>query len=93
MTKKFIAVEKFADNGAFSHYELVDENGETVISNIMQAKEEESRFFKLEKEIDDRIERLFRQSEKTKDHLEEAKYNFATNSLILLKIWITNNLH
>lgn len=35
--KKFTSVERYADNGAFSHYELIDENGETVIKDIIQA--------------------------------------------------------
>lgn len=42
MNKKFIAVEKYADNGEFSHYELIDENGETIIRDIMEAYNEES---------------------------------------------------
>ncbi len=37
---KFITVERFADNGEFSHWELVDENGETVVDNIQETKEE-----------------------------------------------------
>ena len=67
MNKKFISVEKFADNGEFSHYELVDENEETIIKDIMQAKEQESKFDKVEKEIQNRINNTYKHLEKGND--------------------------
>jgi hypothetical protein len=91
--KKFISVEKYADNGAFSHYELVDENGETIIKDIMQAKKKESNFDKVEKEIQNRIDNTYKHSEKVKDRTENAKYESATTSLVLLKMWVSDNCH
>lgn len=91
--KKFISVEKFADNGDFSHYELVDENGETIIKDIMQTKNQESKFDKVEKEIQNRIDSTYKHSEKVKDRVEKAKYESATTSLVLLKMWVSDNCH
>lgn len=91
--KKFISVEKFADNGDFSHYELVDENGETIIKDIMQTKEQELKFDKVEKEIQNRIDRTYKQSQKIKDRTEKAKWESSTTTLVLLKMWVSDNCH
>lgn len=91
--KKFISVEKYADNGAFSHYELVDENGETIIKDIMQTKEQESKFDKVEKEIQNRIDRTYKHSEKIKDRAEKGKYEAVTSAFVLLKMWVSDNCH
>jgi len=91
--KKFISVEKYADNGDFSHYELVDENGEVIIKDIMQAKGEESKFEKVEKEIQNRIDRTYKFSETVKDRTEKAKYESSTTTLVLLKMWVSDNCH
>ena len=91
--KKFISVEKYADNGEFSHYQLVDENGEIIIKDIMQTKEQELKFDKVEKEIQNRIDRTYKHSETIKDRAEKGKYEAITSAFVLLKMWISDNCH